>query len=161
MVGTREQAAQVVQWCRYPPDGTRSIGGLFAPYSFRAERSAYIAAANQEIMVIPQIESAEALANLDDIFSVPGIDAAFVGPYDLHMQLGLSPASDSTEPAFVAALEQIKAAARRHHLPLGIYCSGGTTAAARTNQGFQLVSVVSDSSALLAGVRHNLEQARA
>jgi 4-hydroxy-2-oxoheptanedioate aldolase len=157
MVSTREEAERAVQCMRYPPQGMRSIGGLFAPYSFGTnDRAAYASAANDEIMLIIQIESAQALENLDAILSVPGLDVAFVGPYDLHAQLGLPPAGDSTEPAFVTALEQIKAAAQRHHLPLGIYSSNGQTAARRIQQGFQLVSVVSDSSCLTSAAQQHL-----
>jgi 4-hydroxy-2-oxoheptanedioate aldolase len=160
MVGTRQEAERAVQCSRYPPQGIRSIGGLFAPYSFgTSDRTAYAAAANNEIMVIVQIESAQALANLDAILSVPGLDVAFVGPYDLHAQLGLPPAGDSTEPSFLSALEQIKTTARQYHLPLGIYSSNGETAARRIQQGFHLVSVASDSSCLMAAAQQQLADA--
>lgn len=161
MVSTRADAEQAVQYTRYPPQGIRSIGGAFAPHSFRASRAEYLAAANSEILLLVQIEGREALTNLDDIMSVPGIDVAFVGPYDLHVQLGLPPADASSEPAFVAALEQIQAAAVRHGVPLGIYSSSGQVAAQRVREGFQLVSVSSDVSSLKYGAAYHLQQAGA
>jgi 4-hydroxy-2-oxoheptanedioate aldolase len=159
MVSTRAEAEQAVQWSRFPPVGTRSIGGIFAPYSFRASRDDYMARINDEILVVVQIESVQALDNLDAILSVPGIDVAFVGPNDLHAQMHLPPSSEGAEPAFVAALEQIKQAARRHGVPLGIYSSSGEAAAARIREGFQMVCATSDASSLAAGARQHLLRA--
>jgi 4-hydroxy-2-oxoheptanedioate aldolase len=157
MVSTREEAEQAVQWARYPPQGMRSVGGIAAPYSFgTANRKEYARRANDEIMVIIQIESAQALDHIDAICGVPGIDVVFVGPNDLHVQLGLSSSSESTESVFVAALERIKAAARRHNLPLGIYSSGGQAAAQRITEGFGMVSVASDSSCLSSAASSHL-----
>lgn len=161
MVNTREEAAQAVRCSRYPPLGSRSIGGTFAPYGFGTTQwSEYLAVANEEVLLVVQIESAEALHNLDAILSVPGIDAAFVGPNDLHLQIGLPPSSEGAEPAFVAALDAIKAAAQRYHLPLAIYSSDGAAAAQRVREGFLMVSVTSDSAALSAAALHNLRRAR-
>ncbi|MBA3945296.1 MAG: hypothetical protein H0X37_12120 [Herpetosiphonaceae bacterium] len=160
MVNNREDAERAVSWSRYPPEGMRSIGGAFAHYAWgAANRADYAAAVNRELLVIVQIESAQALANLDEILSVPGIDVAFVGPNDLHAQLGLAPRSESDEPAFVAALERIKAAARRYNLALGIYSSDGVAAAQRVREGFQMVSITSDVASLTAGALHNLTDA--
>jgi 4-hydroxy-2-oxoheptanedioate aldolase len=156
MVGTRADAEQVVRLTRYPPAGIRSFGGAFAHHTFAATRAAYGAAANDEILLVVQIESTTALANLDDILSVPGIDAALVGPYDLRVQLGLQPASDGNEPAFVQALTHIQAAAQHHSVPLGIYCSDGHVAARRINEGYLLVSVISDTGVLTTGAQHHL-----
>src|SRR5579885_2930551 len=104
------RGSAAVRWCKYPPEGTRSIGGVFAPYGFgTTNRVSYAQGANNEILVVLQIESAQGLVNLDDILSVPGVDVAFVGPNDLHAQIGLPPSSEGAEPEFVAALERIKA----------------------------------------------------
>src|SRR5207302_1379141 len=105
-------------------------------------------------------ESARALENLDDILSVPGVDVAFVGPNDLHAQLGLTPSHEGAEPEFVAALERIKAAARKHHLALGIFSGNGEAAAERVRQGFQMISVTTDISSMITAAVHNLRTAR-
>ena len=161
MVNNRQEAEQAVSWCKYPPQGTRSIGGLFAPFGFdTTSRSKYAAEANNEIMVIVQIESAEGLANVEDICSVPGIDVAFVGPNDLHAQIGLPPSSEGAEPEFVAALAQIKAAAHRHNVALGMYCSDGKAAAQRVQEGFTMLSITSDAVSLMAAADENLKQAQ-
>nr|HET6904219.1 aldolase/citrate lyase family protein [Ktedonobacteraceae bacterium] len=95
-----------------------------------------------------------------DIFSVPGIDVAFVGPNDLHAQLGLTPSSDGAEPEFMDALERIKAAARKHSVALGIFSSNGETSAERVRQGFQMISVTTDISSMIAAATQNLRAAR-
>ena len=87
--------------------------------------SDYAKVANDEIMVIVQIESAQGLQNVDEILSVPGIDVAFIGPNDLHAQLGLVPSSDGAEPEFLEALERVKAAARNNYIALGIFSTDG------------------------------------
>ena len=157
MVNTREEAERAVSWTKYPPVGSRSIGGAFARYAFgAANRTEYAAAANSEIMTIIQIESPTAIENLDEILSVPGIDVAFVGPNDLHALLGLTPSSEGAEPEFVEALEKLKAAATRYKVPLGIYCSNGAAALKRTKEGFQMVTTTSDADSLATAAAQNL-----
>lgn len=161
MVNTREEAQQAVACAKYPPLGTRSIGGAFGPYGFGiTDWPSYARTANDEILVIVQIESAQALQNLDDILSVPGIDVAFVGPNDLHAQLGLTPSIGGAEPEFVAALERIKAAAQKYHIATGIFSGDGEAAAERVRQGFQMISVTMDISSMIAAATRNLRLAR-
>jgi 4-hydroxy-2-oxoheptanedioate aldolase len=161
MINTREEALRVVEFAKYPPRGMRSIGGAFGPYGFGiTDWPEYARAANDETIVVVQIESAPALDNLDDILSVPGIDVAFVGPNDLHAQLGLTPSTDGAEPEFTDALERVKAAARKHHVALGIFSGGGEAAAARVRQGFQMISVTTDVSSMISAATQHLRIAR-
>ena len=161
MVNTREEVQRAVEHAKYPPAGSRSIGGAFGPYGFGiTDWADYARTANDETIVAVQIESARALQNLDEILSVPGIDVAFVGPNDLHAQLGLTPSSDGAEPEFVDALERIKAEARKHHIALGIFSSDGEAAVERIRQGFQMISVTTDISSLIAAATRNLRVAR-
>jgi 4-hydroxy-2-oxoheptanedioate aldolase len=160
MVNTREEAQQAVSLSKYPPQGGRSIGGVYAPFGFgTTNRAEYAAAANNEIMVIIQIESVQALQNLDSILSVPGIDVAFVGPNDLHAQLGLPPSSEGAEPEFIEALAEIKKVAGRYNIPLGMFCSNGQAAAKRIQEGFQLVSATTDASCLASAAAANFKAA--
>jgi 2-keto-3-deoxy-L-rhamnonate aldolase RhmA len=162
MVNSREEALRAVAYSKYPPHGTRSIGGVFGPYGFGiADGSGYTRTVNEEIMVVIQIESGQALQNLDEILSVPGIDVAFVGPNDLHAQLGLPPSTGGAEPEFVEALERIKAGARKHHIALGIFAGNGALAAERVRQGFHMVTVITDVSSMIAAATQNLRIARA
>jgi 4-hydroxy-2-oxoheptanedioate aldolase len=161
MVNAREEAQRAVDYSNYPPVGNRSIGGIFGPYGFgTTEWSDYVTVANDEIMIIVQIESAQALQNLDEILSVPGIDVAFVGPNDLHAQLGLVPSSDGAEPEFLQALERVKVAARKHQIALGIFSSDGQAAAERVSQGFQMISVTTDVSSMITYATQNLRIAQ-
>ncbi|MBO0795634.1 MAG: 2-dehydro-3-deoxyglucarate aldolase [Ktedonobacteraceae bacterium] len=161
MVNTREEALRVVDCTRYPPVGNRSVGGTFAPYGFgTTNRAEYLQAANDEILVVVQIESATAIRNLDEILSVPGIDAAFVGPSDLHAQLGFPPSYDGTEPEFVEALERVKASARKHNIATGIMSGNGAGAAERVRQGFQMVCVTTDINSMSSAATQNLRTAR-
>ncbi len=161
MVNSREEAQRAIEFSKYPPLGNRSIGGIFGPYGFgTTDWPGYAQVANDEIMMIMQIESAQALQNLDEILSVPGVDVAFVGPNDLHAQLGLIPSSDGAEPAFVEALERVKVAARKHHVALGIFSRDGKAAVARVRQGFQMISVTTDVGSMIAAAAQNLRVAR-
>jgi 4-hydroxy-2-oxoheptanedioate aldolase len=161
MVNSRAEAQRAVDCAKYPPVGNRSIGGTFAPYGFgTTNRTQYNQAANDEIIVGVQIESTQGLEHLDDILSVPGIDVAFVGPNDLHAQLGFPPSYEGTEPEFVAALEHIKASAREHHVAPGIMSGNGEAAAERVRQGFQMVCATTDISSMIAAATQNLRAAR-
>ena len=161
MVNSRAEAQRAVEFSKYPPLGNRSIGGIFGPYGFgTTDWPRYAQVANDEIIMIIQIESAQALQNLDEILAVPGIDVAFVGPNDLHAQLGLVPSSDGAEPAFVEALERVSVAAKKHHVALGIFSSDGKAAAARVRQGFQMISVTTDAGSMIAAATQNLRVAR-
>ncbi len=162
MVNTREEAEQVVSNSKYPPLGTRSVGGAFAHYGFgTTDRNAYLQAANEEIVVAIQIESASGLQNVDAILSVPGLDVAFVGPSDLHASLGFPPSTYSTQPAFLDALERIKTTAKKYHIAMGIMSSDGAAAAERIHEGFQMVTVTTDLNSMISGATQNLLTARA
>jgi 4-hydroxy-2-oxoheptanedioate aldolase len=86
-VNTREQAEYAVQACKYPPEGIRGYAG-----GTRADRygfdSDYLQTANEEILIAVQIETREAVQNIQDIVQVPGVDVIFVGPWDLSFSLG-------------------------------------------------------------------------
>ncbi len=161
MVNSREEAQRAADYSKYPPRGNRSIGGIFAPYGFGTTSwSDYAKVANDEIMVIVQIESAQGLQNVDEILSVPGIDVAFIGPNDLHAQLGLVPSSDGAEPEFLEALERVKVAARKYDIAVGIFSDNGLAATTRIRQGFQMISVTTDVSSMIASAARNLKFAR-
>ncbi len=157
MINTRAEAEQVAAWTRFPPLGQRSFGSAYAGLAFDASMGDYLRAANQQVMVGVQIESRAALDNLDDIFSVDGLDLAFVGPVDLSISLGLDPLPENPHPRFQEALAAIIAAARARRLPLGIYCSSGQAAAMRIAQGFQFVNVTSDIASLARNIQIELE----
>ncbi len=161
MVNSHEEARRAVECSKYPPLGLRSIGGTFAPYGFGTnDWRSYAAVANDEILVAIQIESVPALQHLDEIFEVPGVDVAFVGPDDLHAQLGLTPSSEGAEPALLDALEGIKKQARKQNIALGIFSNDGEAAAMRVHQGFQMVNAATDVGCMISAAVENLNNAR-
>jgi 4-hydroxy-2-oxoheptanedioate aldolase len=161
MVNSREEAERAVDCSKYPPQGSRSIGGTFGPYGFGViDWPSYAQTANNEIVVAIQIESRPALEHLDDILAVPGIDVAFVGPNDLHAQLGLPASVDGNEPEFLAALERIKDSSRKHGVAPGIFAGVGQVGAERIRQGFQMVAVATDVSSMIGGAALHLQAAR-
>jgi 4-hydroxy-2-oxoheptanedioate aldolase len=86
MVNSRAEAEAAVAACRYPPQGIRSFGPIRAVYYAGLD---YFAYASQEVSCIPQIETTAAVENLDEILSVEGVDAVYIGPMDLSISLGL------------------------------------------------------------------------
>jgi len=160
MINTAEEAAQVVAWSRFPPQGVRSFGSFYAGLGFGQSMGEYLQAANQQIIVGIQIESEAAIANLDEIFNVKGIDLVFVGPIDLSISLGVEPFTANPSPALQRALNLITSAARPHRLPLGIYCTDGKAAEERIRQGYQFVNVTSDTGGLLRHVQAELDASK-
>ena len=160
MINTRAEAEQVLAWSKFPPEGARSFGSAYAGLTFGATMGEYLRIANQETVVGIQIESQSALADLDGLLSVPGLDLAFVGPVDLSISLGLDPLPENPHPLFREALDEIIAAARKHKMPLGIYCSNGAAAKQRIAQGFQFVNVTSDINSMTRGTLQELEASK-
>ena len=147
MVNSVEEAQAAVRACRYAPAGARSFG----PVRASLRDPDYYARANADIACIPMIETVQAVAAIDDILGVPGIDAVYVGPADLSVTLGLAPGNNDDAPAFIEALETIVAACRRHDVVAGIHASPALTPR-RVEMGFSMVTVSADSVALRTGL---------
>lgn len=141
MVNNREQAEALVRACKYPPVGFRSFGPIRA--SIYAG-DGYGEKANETLVVMPMIETAEALENLDDILSTPGVDAAYVGPADLSLALGKTPGLDQTDPEVVEAQKTIAAACQRHGIYAGIHTATPEYALKMIEDGFRFVTLASD-----------------
>ena len=88
MVDTVEQARTAVAAAKYPPIGNRSLGGGLHSLNFDATSGEYFQRANDEILVVLQTESPRGIENAEAIYSLPGVDAIFVGPVDLRANLG-------------------------------------------------------------------------
>lgn len=150
MVNTVEQAEAAVASCRYAPTGTRSYGPTRV---VGVEGPDYWDNANTDISCIPMIETVEALANLDAILSVEGVDAIYVGPADLAISQGFGPGTN--EPEFVEALDQIVAACNRHGVVPGIHATP-TMARDRLDRGFRMVTITADVVSLRAKLKDDL-----
>jgi 4-hydroxy-2-oxoheptanedioate aldolase len=156
MIQSVAEAEQLVAACRYPPLGRRSLG----PVRVGArDGMGYVAGANDRVAVIPMIETVEALACVEDIASVTGVDALFVGPFDLSFSLGLPPGDNDGKPAFDDAIARVNAAARAHRVATAVL-STAALAPLRAAQGFRMISVLTDSVALGAAAHASVARAR-
>ena len=156
MVNTVAEAEAVVRACRYPPDRSALLRARVGWPSYRRLRSH---GEHVSIAVIPMIETAQAVQNIDDILAVPGIDAIYVGPADLSVSLGLPPGNNDDRAEFTDALLTIVAACRRANVVPGIHASGALTER-RLQQGFQMITVSADLLSMRTRMGDELAQAR-
>lgn len=142
-VRTAAEVHRIVRDCRYPPVGHRGYGPRVPSNYGRDGDADYIARANREVFVAVQIENAEALAELDEILAVPGLDSLVLGPWDLSGALGML--GEVEHPTVVAAIETVIAKTRAAGLFVG---SGMGTdaayAATMAKRGVQWLQVGSD-----------------
>lgn len=112
-VGTAEEARALVNAMKFPPLGDRGFcgGGRDASY-WVGKPADYIEQANRETFLVAQIETPQALENIDAIAAVPGVDVLFLGPGDMSIRLGCTGAVN--DPAMMQAQQKIAAAARKH-----------------------------------------------
>jgi 4-hydroxy-2-oxoheptanedioate aldolase len=157
MVNSRAEAEAAAGACRYAPRGYRSYGPLRA--NIYAGRD-YFDHADDTILCICMIETAQALENLDDILSTPGVDACYVGPADLSVSLGLPPRPDHEGGPFTEALERIVAACRKHGVVPGAHAANPAIARKRIEQGFQFLEVCADADAIARTAAADLTAAR-
>ena len=147
MINTRAEAEALVQACKYPPRGYRSWGPVRASIYAGMDYGDH---ANADIVVMPMIETALAVKNVDEILSVPGIDAVYVGPSDLSLTLGCKPRLDQTDPPVVEAQQRIVEACKRHGVIAGIHNATAAYAVKMIAAGYQFVTLASDSRFLAA-----------
>jgi 4-hydroxy-2-oxoheptanedioate aldolase len=158
MVNSREEAEQAVSASRYAPQGSRSVGGGRFPMSFQTGAEDYFRNANDNVLVVLQIEHIKGVENADAILSVPGVDACFIGPNDLaaSMGLGLGVPLESDQPALVEAIVEIRNACVRNGVAPGIHCSGAAGINQRIAEGFQFCAMASELRYMLSGLRSDL-----
>ncbi len=157
MINTRVEAEALVRSCKYPPRGHRSFGPVRASIYAGAD---YVDHANDQLLVLPMIETAEALKNLDEILSTPGVDGAYVGPSDLSMSLGCKPRLDQTDPPVVEAQQKIVAACKRHGVAAGIHNATSGYALKMIEAGYQFVVLASDSRFIAARAAEEVSAVR-
>jgi len=157
-VQNAEEALRAVRATRYPPHGVRGLA-----YSHRGNRFGhvpdYMKRANDEICVIVQIESREALGNIEEIAQVPGIDALFIGPSDLSADMGHI--GNPAHPDVQAAIADALARCQRLGMPLGIFANGADDARRRFAAGFRFASVGSDVGLMIKAAEQALAAVRA
>ncbi|MEM2913848.1 MAG: aldolase/citrate lyase family protein [Candidatus Bathyarchaeia archaeon] len=153
-VNTKEDAIRALQYATFPPKGLRSYG----PRRAMLRDPEYMDTTDEEIIIIPQIETKEALDNVESILSVEGIEAFFVGPYDLSKSLGVFAQWD--DPIFEKALEKILNVAEKSGTAPGMLAL--TEDVEKTiERGFKLINVGGDANFLKEAANTMLKRARA
>jgi 4-hydroxy-2-oxoheptanedioate aldolase len=144
MVDTVEQAERAIRAAKYPPVGNRSLGGGMHTLNFDTTAGEYFARANDEILVVLQTESPTGVANAEQIYALPGVDAIFVGPVDLRANMRSPDGSEATDDEFEAMLDRVVAAGRKTGTPTGMHTMSPEAALARAEQGMQFIAIGSE-----------------
>ncbi|MDG1990610.1 MAG: aldolase/citrate lyase family protein [Dehalococcoidia bacterium] len=118
LINNKEDAEKAVTACKYPPNGKRSSGAARAAFSWGQNYKDF---ANDEVLCIVMIETEEALENLDEILSTPGVDAAYIGPSDLAYAIGVEPTGDNISEKHHNAIMKIFEACKRNNVIPGIH----------------------------------------
>jgi 2-keto-3-deoxy-L-rhamnonate aldolase RhmA len=136
------EAENAVKACKYPPRGIRGVASLVraAGYGFNAVE--YFRKANQEILVIVQVETTAALANLDEILEVQGIDVIFIGPFDLASSMGHL--GDPGQPDVQAAIARVESAVKKKGKYLATVSSGWEEGKTLYERGYEMVALMYD-----------------
>jgi 2-dehydro-3-deoxyglucarate aldolase len=147
-VCTAKEAKAAVNAVKYPPLGTRGVG-LYRAQAFGKKFEAYLKWVEEESVVIVQIEHIDAVQQIDEIFSVSGIDAYMIGPYDLSGSLNKPGKFD--DPEVKKAIETIMQAGKKYNIPAGFHSvsSNPNEAFDRQKQGFIFLAFSTD--AILLG----------
>ena len=154
MVNTPAEAKALANACLYPPKGKRSNGPIRA--AAYGEASPYQSIANDEVLVIPMIETQEAIDNIDAILDVPGIGGIYVGPSDLGFSLGMKPMLDREEPEIFPIYEKLVKATGRRGQFAGIHNATGAYAARMIGMGFRFVTLANDSALMARAAREQI-----
>lgn len=152
MVNNVAEAKALVSYSLYPPKGKRSNGPIRAGAYGAA--TPYQKTANDEVLIIPMIETQEAIDNIDAILDVPGISGIYVGPSDLGLSLGLEPRLDREEPQVLKIYEKLTTACKKRNLFAGIHNGTATYAARAVGMGFQFNTIANDSGLMAMAARN-------
>lgn len=144
MVNTVEQAKEAIAAAKYPPTGNRSLGGTLHALNFAATPGDYYRRANDEILVVLQTESPEGVENAEAIYSLPGVDAIFVGPNDLTAQMRGPDGVDPSPAELEAMLQRVLAAGKKVRTPVGLHVQSVDDVRKRTAEGWQFIALGSE-----------------
>jgi 4-hydroxy-2-oxoheptanedioate aldolase len=160
MVNSKDEAERAVEACRYHPVGNRSVGGGRHALSFGADATEYYRNANDEILLVLQIEHIDGVNNVDEIMSVPGVDACFIGPNDMaaSMGLGLGVPLESDIPQLEEAIAHVRETCVKHGVAPGIHCSHADGVNQRIAEGFRFCAMASELRYTLTGLSGDLKK---
>jgi len=142
----------------YPPKGIRGFGPRRAVYYGLESNTEYFNRIGDEVLVVVQIETEDAINNIDEILSVKGIDVAFIGPYDLSANLGVF--GDIEHPKFRSAIEKVLSSCKRKGVAPGMAALSVEDAVEAIKRGFKFVSIGYDIFDLTKTYRSNVDKVR-
>ena len=154
-VNSAEQARYAVSCCKYPPKGIRGVG-LARAQGYGRNFADYMKTANVSTAVIVQAEHIDAVENIGSIVEVEGIDAVFIGPYDLSASMGLTGQVD--HPDVVAAIDRVGQACRQRNLALGYFGTTAESVQGHMAQGYHLICAGVDAGIVSSGAEQILQQ---
>ena len=145
MVNSAEEAEKAVQYAKYAPEGIRSAGGgRWRFWAADGNGQDYMNHANDEIAVIVQIEHIDAVNRAEEILSVPGVDACFIGPNDLAWSMGLGKGLGEKDPSHAEAVAEVLRACKKVGTPAGIHCRSVEEVSRRIEDGWQYLACMND-----------------
>ncbi len=150
-VNTAEEAQRAAKAMRYPPEGIRGVSKFNRSCGFGRDFDEYFLKANDNLLTVVQIETREAVENAEDIAAVSGVDALFIGPLDLSVNLGI--AQQYEHPLFVEAMTTVAAACRQHRKAAGILVPDPAYLSPWIATGFSFLVVGSDGGCVAKGLR--------
>lgn len=162
VVNTAADARKVVQDARFPPLGERSRGGIRANIAFGTDAATYSERANEEVLVLVQVETQLAVANAAEIVAVEGVDGVFVGPNDLAFSNGKRwPDVWDNDDDYMASIALIPRITAQAGKVAGILARDPAMAIRMAAMGYGFVGVAGDVNYLMNGARAALLEARA
>ena len=151
-VNTAEEAQRAVAAMRYPPQGLRGVARFTRAAGFSLNFDAYFAQANENLLTIAQIETAEAVENAAAIAAVDGVDVLFVGPLDLSVNLGVP--QQLSHPDFRTAIAKVIAAAKGAGKAAGTLLGSAEQIAPALADGYTFLAVASDGGMVANGMKN-------
>jgi 4-hydroxy-2-oxoheptanedioate aldolase len=145
-VNTAEKARMLVDAVKFPPIGDRGLDGAGLDADFYVgDTDEFVRQANQETFLVVQIETLQAVQNVEEIAAVPGVDGLFIGPGDLGLRIKLDPSHGTLESAF----ERVAAACKKHGKAWGAPAGTAEVLKQREKQGGQLLNHGGEFSAVM------------
>jgi len=135
-IDSAEEARAAIAAMRYPPEGTRGVASSVRACEYGANFQPYLAGSTNLLSMI-QIESEAAVACVEEIAAVPGVDILFLGPWDLSFGMGIMGEFD--HPRFLAAVERTSAAAAAHGIAAGVLLPANKTVAHYHALGYRFI----------------------
>jgi 2-keto-3-deoxy-L-rhamnonate aldolase RhmA len=155
-IETKSQAEEIVAQLKYAPVGRRGVALGISHDLYRPGNASFFQESNESTAVILLLETAKAFENLEDILSVPGIDVAWMGHYDLTVSMGIPAEFD--HPKFLDAMDRLVKVTKQRGIAAGFLPSTPESAVHWIRRGFRAISLGSDTRVYIQAVKTFREQ---